>query len=305
MNLRQLEYFVRIAELGSFSRAALVLGIAQPALSRQLRLLEADLGTPLLQRTGRGAVPTEAGVRLLAHASGILRLTAAAREDLATDRGEPTGRIVIALPPSMARLLTLHLVEGFRDTLPRARLAVVEGLSTHIGEWIATGRVDLGLMLNPAPLAAIETRPILDEPLCLISPAPARRAAAPAAPLPFAELPRFPLVIPEPMHVIRKLIEAEAARAGLHLDIAWEISGVPAILELVRTGHGHAVLTEGAVRASGQATAFRVRPITAPDLMSRLCLALPARKPLSALMRAAISLLEGLARAHTGPDIDP
>ncbi|MDE2005953.1 MAG: LysR family transcriptional regulator [Rhodospirillales bacterium] len=298
MNLRQLESFLRVAELGSFSRAALVLGLAQPALSRQIRLLEEDLGAKLLRRTGRGAIPTEAGARLREHAGGILRLAAQAREDLAAERGEPTGRIVIALPPSMARLLTLRLVEGFRAALPRARLAVVEGLSTHIGEWIATGRVDLGLVLNPSPLGAIETRPILDEALCLVSPA---RPRAPSAKLPFAELARYPLVIPEPMHVIRKLVETEAARARLSLDIAWEISGVPAILELVRTGHGHAVLTEGAVRASGQAAAFGLRRITSPDLTSRLCLAVPARGPLSPLMQAAIRLLEGLVRAHSNP----
>ena len=152
MNLRQLDYFVRVAELGSFSKAAQILNIAQPALSRQVRLLETDLRATLLQRTGRGVVLTEAGKRLFDHSVGILQLVSRVREDIESSRGEPAGRIVVGLPPSMGRLLTLPLVEEFRRVLPKARLAIVEGLSTHLSEWISTGRVDLGLLYNPCLL---------------------------------------------------------------------------------------------------------------------------------------------------------
>ena len=154
MNLKQLEYFVRVAELGSFSKAALILNIAQPALSRQVRLLETDLHATLLQRTGRGEVLTEAGKRLFDHSIGILQLVSRVREDIASSRDEPAGRLVVGLPPSMGRLLTLPLVEEFRRVLPKARLAIVEGLSTHLSEWISTGRVDLGLLHNPESQAA-------------------------------------------------------------------------------------------------------------------------------------------------------
>ncbi|MCZ7653695.1 MAG: LysR family transcriptional regulator [Rhodocyclaceae bacterium] len=139
----------RVAELGSFSKAALILNIAQPALSRQVRLLETDLHATLLQRTGRGVVLTEAGKRLFDHSIGILQLVSRVREDIASSRDEPAGRLVVGLPPSMGRLLTLPLVEEFRRVLPKARLAIVEGLSTHLSEWISTGRVDLGLLHNP------------------------------------------------------------------------------------------------------------------------------------------------------------
>ena len=128
MNLKQLEYFVRVAELGSFSKAAIILNIAQPALSRQVRLLETDLHATLLQRTGRGVVLTEAGKRLFDHSIGILQLVSRVREDIESSRGEPAGRIVVGLPPSTGRLLTLPLVEEFKRVLPKARLAIVEGL---------------------------------------------------------------------------------------------------------------------------------------------------------------------------------
>ena len=307
MNLKQLAYFVRVAELGSFSKASVILDIAQPALSRQVQILETDLHARLLLRTGRGVVLTEAGKRLYSHAVAILQLVSQAREDLESNRDEPTGRVVVGLTPSMSRLLTLPLVKGFKEDLPNASLSIVEGLSTHIAEWIASGRVDLGIMLNPDPNPALEMQPVVDEPLCLVGPAPARKSrsnhGADSAPLPFAELPKYPLVIPDRSHVIRKMVETQAALAGLKLQIAWELSGVPSILDLVRAGHGHAVLTRGAVLASGYASALSARPLVNPRLVSKLCLATSAYKPTTPLMRRALSMLAHLLLSSVG-DID-
>jgi len=298
MNLTQLRYFIRVAEMGSFSKAAIELDVAQPALSRQVRLLETDLRVTLLQRTGRGVLLTEAGKRLYDHAVSILQLVAHAREDISANRGEATGRIVIGLPPSMGRMLTLPLVDAFKQHLPRARLAIVEGLSAHIVEWISTGRVDLGLIHNPDANPAIETIHVLDEPLCLVS--ASKGAARKAAPLPFTELVKLPLVLPEPSHAIRKLLETQAALAGLKLNIAYEVSSVSAILELVRSGHGHAVLAPSAIAASGQATAFRMRPLAESVLRSTLCMAVSAHKPATPLLKQATRLLRELVEASAG-----
>lgn len=301
MNLTQLTYFIRVAEMGSFSKAAIELDIAQPALSRQVRLLETDLHTTLLQRTGRGVVLTEAGKRLFEHSVGILQLVARAREDLEATRDEPTGRIVVGLPPSMGRVLTLPLVDEFKRALPKARLAIVEGLSAHIVEWISTGRVDLGLVHNPGANPAIQTTPVLDEPLWLVSAAAkGRRSAAPrvSAPLAFADLPEFPLVVPEHTHAIRKLLETQAALTGVKLQIAWEVSSVQSILDLVRHGHGHAVLARSAVLASDQPKAFDVRPLAEAALKSRLCLAVSAHKPATPLVKQAERMLRELLRSR-------
>lgn len=292
MNLVQLRYFVRVAEMGSFSKAAIELDVAQPALSRQVRLLETDLHVTLLQRTGRGVLLTDAGKRLYEHAIGILQLVAHAREDLSANRDEATGRIVIGLPPSMGRMLTLPLVDAFRQHLPKARLAIVEGLSAHIVEWISTGRVDLGLVHNPDANPAIETLHVLDEPLCLVS--AARGPARKQPPLPLADLAKLPLVLPEHSHAIRKLLETQAALSGLKLNIAYEVSSVSAILELVRSGHGHAVLAPSAIAASGQAAAFRMRPLAEGVLTSTLCMAVSAHKPATPLVKRSMRLLHEL-----------
>lgn len=307
MNLKQLEYFVRVAELGSFSKAALVLNIAQPALSRQVRLLETDLHVNLLTRNGRGVVLTEVGQRLFDHSIGILQLVARATEDIEAARDEPAGRIVIGLPPSMGRLLTQPLVEGFRRSLPKARLAIVEGLSAHLAEWIATGRVDVGLLHNPEPQAALEVTPVLDEPLGVVSPAGAgaTKKAGAAATVTLAELARLPLILPERSHAIRKLLETQAALTGHKLNVALEISSVQSILELVRGGHGHAILTPTALVASGQPDAFVLRRLVEPGLTSTLCLAVSAHKPATPLTKHVLRLLRELILAAAKPMLPP
>ncbi|OYU73535.1 MAG: LysR family transcriptional regulator, partial [Burkholderiales bacterium PBB5] len=230
MNFKQLEYFVHVAELGSFSKAALVLHIAQPALSRQVRALEVDLHETLLLRNGRGVALTEAGRRLYEHATGILQAVAAAQGDMGASRDLPTGRITVGLPPTLSRQLTVPLIDAFQRRCPQARLAIVEGLSSHIGEWISTGRVDLGLVYSPEAHSALEIVPVLEEPLCLVSLVSGSADPDAGRAVPLADLPDYPLIVPERGHSIRRLLENQAGLAGVRLQIVWEVSSVAAII---------------------------------------------------------------------------
>ncbi|MGA8863197.1 MAG: LysR substrate-binding domain-containing protein [Gallionella sp.] len=292
MNLNQLEYFVRTAEMGSLSKAAIVLNIAQSALSRQIRLLEADLRVTLMLRNGRGVVLTEPGKRLFDHSIAILQLVSRVREDIDAARDEPVGSIVVGLPPTMGRMLTLPLVEGFKQVFPKARLAIVEGLSTHLAEWVSTGRVDISVLHNPDSQPSIEIIPVLQEPLVLVSPADGKLAKT--ATINFSELVNYPLIVPERAHAIRKLIETQAALTGLKLQIAWEISSVRSIIDLVRAGHGHAVLSRNAIKNEQMPEAFIVQPLENPQLLSTLCMAISAHKPITPLTRHVMDLLRGL-----------
>jgi LysR family nitrogen assimilation transcriptional regulator len=303
MNLKQLEYFVHVAELGSFSKAALVLGIAQPALSRQVRALEVDLRETLLLRNGRGVELTEPGRRLMEHGVAILQQMERAREDIVSGRDEPAGAIVIGLPPSIGRQLTLPLIDAVRRRLPRARLSVVEGLSAHITEWILTGRVDIGLVHNPGPEPALETTPVLAEDLCLITRRDAAGERHPRRrPLKLRELPAWPLIVPERSHTMRKLLEAQAALAGIKLEVAWEVSSIPSIIDLVCAGYGNAVLSASAVNASGRASELSVQPLVEPRLTSVLCLAASATRRATPLQRQAAQLLTELVAALLAGD---
>jgi LysR family nitrogen assimilation transcriptional regulator len=302
MNLKQLEYFVHVAELGSFSKAAVMLDIAQPALSRQVRGLETELRQQLFLRNGRGVALTEAGKRLFDHSVAIMQLVSHAREDLGANRDAPVGRVTIGLPPSIGRQLTLPLIDRFKRELPTARLAVVEGLSTHIVEWVTTGRVDVGLVYNPDAQAGIEITPLLQEALALVSPAPKgkdkgkRARTAPPVPLPIKELSTYPLIVPERVHAMRRLLETQAALAGVKLDIAWEVSSVPSIIDLVCAGYGHAVLTASGVAASARASELVVRKLVEPTPLSVLCLAVSAHKRPTPLAKHTMRLVTELIR---------
>ena len=292
MNLNQLNYFIHVAEHGSFSKAALVLGVAQPALSRQVRALETELRETLLLRNGRGVELTEAGRRLLEHGQGILHLVAQAREDLTSQRDEPVGRIVVAMPPTQARLHTLALVQAFRAQMPRARLAVVEGFSVHITEWMTSGRADLALVYNPEPLPALEILPLAQEQLCLVSP----RDAAPRRPITLRELSRYPLVMPQRGHIFRKRMESAAAIAGVQLNVEWEIASVPAILELVAAGIGHAALGEQALKLFERPDELAVTRFRDVDISTTLCLVTPAQKRSTPLTQRTAALLMRLVK---------
>ena len=291
MDLKQLEYFVNVVDLGGFSRAGRVLGIAQPAISRQIRSLEVELRQSLLLRNGRGAVPTEAGKRLLEHARGILQQVDRARREVDETKDAPVGHVVVGLPPTVARHLTLPVVREFRQRYPGGSLSIVEGLSATIHEWLLVGRVDVGIVYNPLASPAVDVRPLVDEPLCLIARKPKSRVART---LKLRELPHFPLIIPSRPHAIRMLVETQLAVLGLRPNVAMEIDAVPAILELVAEGHGNAVLSPPALAGVEAARALHARAIVQPRLLSKLALVTSAQRPSTPIQQRTIELIERL-----------
>ena len=303
MDLLQLRYFVRVAELGSFTRAAAALGVAQPALSRQVRLLEVELRQNLLTRNGRGAVPTEAGALLLEHGRGILHQVERAREELAQVRGGLAGRVALGLPPSVARALAVPLMQAFRAELPAARLAISEGLSTGMQEQLASGRLDLAVLYNAQPMAGLEIAPLAREELLLVQRAHDGR---PRGAIGLRALARLPLVIPSRPNAIRMHVEAELAAAGLKPEVALEIDGVAAILDLVEGGAGCAVLSRHAVASAARPQAFAVRRIAGrqASLTIALYTAVSALRPATQTQQQVLALVRRLARERLAPAAD-
>ena len=304
MDLKQIEYFVRVAELGSFTRAAAALDVAQPALSRQVRQLEVELRQNLLTRNGRGAVPTEAGKLLLEHGRGILHQVERAREELGRVRGALAGRVAVGLPPSITRALAVPLTLAFRQRMPQATLSLSEGLSTGMQESLASGRLDIAVIYNAAPSPGIDLSPLADEDLFLVQARhkPGQRVPPRAVTLP--ELARLPLVIPSRPNAIRMQVEAALGHLGLQPTIAFEIDAVAAILELVADGAGCAVLSDNAVRTSGRARAFSMRPIGSPPLRSRLCLAVSSQRPATLTQQSTLGLIREIAAQTLGAEPD-
>ena len=296
MDLKQLEYFVRVAEMGSFTRAAQALDVAQPALSRQVRLLEVELRQTLLTRNGRGATPTEAGKLLLEHGRGILHQVARAREELARVRGGLAGRVALGLPPSMARVLTVPLTRAFRQRLPDARLSISEGLSVSMQERLLTGHIDIAVLYNAQPSPGLELIPLGAEELMLIEVRPpGLHEDPPPPPVTLAEIVSMPLVIPSRPNAIRMAVEAEMAALGHQPDIALEIDGVPAILDLVADGAGSAILSRHAVTKSIRPSDFSMRSILRADgtpMMIPLFAATSALRPSTRTQQLTLDLIK-------------
>jgi LysR family nitrogen assimilation transcriptional regulator len=303
MNLKQLECFLQVAELGSFSRAALFLSMPQPLLSRYVRQLEMDLRQSLLIRTGRGVTPTEAGRLFLAHARGILHQVARAREEIEEIRGTPIGQVAIGLPPTVGRVLTVPMITEFRARFPQARLKITDGLSIHLLDWLGTGRLDVAVAYNVAWTPTFEITSLLEQPLYLICPG-SRGAPSPQteAPVPFVELPGYPLIIPARPNAMRMFIEAQFASAGVKMNVAWEVDGVPPILDLVHQGYGYAVLPLAAVHEDLVQGPFVARPIVEPDLVIPLSLVTSSQRPMTPLVRQVIDLLRQAVRKQLTPE---
>jgi LysR family nitrogen assimilation transcriptional regulator len=292
MDLKQLEYFVHVAELGSFTRASAALDVAQPALSRQIRQLEVELRQNMLIRNGRGVTLTEAGKVLLEHGRGILHQVERAKEEVARVRGALTGRVAVGLPPSLSRALTVPLTRAFRAQLPDANLCIREGLSVSILESLVSGRLDITLLYNASATPDIELEPLMDDELCLIRPA----RGQPPRPVPLEELAATPLIIPSRSNAIRMQLESTLAAAGLSPNIAFEIDGVAAILELVADGAGCAVLSRNAIAISDKAAQLQAHPIT-PPLLCRISLATSAHRPTTLIQQATIRLIREVLQA--------
>ncbi len=313
MDLKQLEYFVRVAELGSFTRASIALDIAQPALSRQIRLLEVELRQNLLTRNGRGALPTEAGNLLLKHGRGILHQVAVAREELGAVRGALAGRVSIGLPPSLSRLITVPLTHAFRQQLPQAHLTLTEGFSVLMLEGLRVGNLDMAVLYNTEHSPEVEMTTLHTEELVLISRRtgvkPAARASSTAGksaparqPISLAEVADLPLILPSRPNAFRILVEGEIIAMGRQPQITLEVDGLNAILSLVREGLGHAVLPGYTLSNFDDPTPFAVRSIHSPRIMSTLMLVRSARRPSTETQKSAMDVVKTVVMEAMRPD---
>jgi LysR family nitrogen assimilation transcriptional regulator len=300
MDLKQLEYFVRVAELGSFTRASIALDIAQPALSRQIRLLEVELRQNLLTRTGRGALPTEAGKLLLKHGRGILHQVEVAREELGAVRGGLAGRVSIGLPPSLSKLITVPLTQAFRQRLPHAQLTLTEGFSMLMQEGLRVGNLDMAVLYNAERSPELETITLHSEELVLISrkgsiKAPAKKGSAgKRQPISLAEVAALPLILPSRPNAFRILIEGEMITIGCKPQITLEVDGLNAILSLVREGMGHAVLPSYTLSNVEDPAPFTLRSIRSPRIMSELMLVRSSRRASTDTQKMAIDVVRAV-----------
>jgi DNA-binding transcriptional LysR family regulator len=248
MDLRQLEIFARVAALGSFSRAAEALGLSQPTVSEHIRGLESELGLRLLDRLGRGAVATRAGELLLEYALRMLALQREARQALAGFQGRMAGALPVGASTIPGEYLLPRLVGRFREKYPEITVSLLIADSATVIDWVASGRVEVGVAGARPPHRPVEYRELsLDEEVLVV---PAGHRWQGRAEVSLAELAGEPMVVRERGSGTRAALEAALAEAGLELGrlrVVGEMGSTQAIKQAVKAGLGVSVVSAVAV----------------------------------------------------------
>ncbi|TXN27420.1 LysR substrate-binding domain-containing protein [Methylobacterium sp. WL19] len=276
MDLRQLRYFVQIAESGNVSRAAEVLGVAQPSLSQQIRNLENELGAELLFRHARGVTPTEQGLTFYEHARRILHEVERAKDTVRSQATSPSGRISIGLPTSACRGLALPLHEETAKVLPNITLHIVEAMSGTLDEWIQAGRLDVALLYDHKAFEHVAWTEMMIEDLMLIM--PSGHPIACQDQIGFRDVFRLPLplVLPGRPNILRVVIEQLAARHEV-TPTAIDCESLPAIAELVRSKKYAAIMPHFALSAEIARGEMVAIPIVDPTPSWRLSVVVSQR----------------------------
>ncbi|MEJ8569910.1 LysR family transcriptional regulator [Microbaculum marinum] len=270
VDIRRLRYFFAVCDNGGFSKAAPVIGIAQPALTRQVRLLEQELGVELVTRNGRSAVPTEAGARLLGEAKTHIEELDLLFERLRQDFNGAAGDIRLGVCPTIAPLFLNHIMDSMRHG---GRVSVVEAYSGDLERLMASRRLDLAISYLGANDARAENIPLLTERLVLAGP-----PLDVADPAPFAALAGLRLILPSPIHQLRRIVDRVAADRGVALRPALELDSLTAVKAMIEEAdHGyHTVLPYHSVAADAAQGRYCLWQIDDADMVRTIALLCPS-----------------------------
>lgn len=266
LDLRQLHYFIALAEHGSISAAAAALGLAQPSVSENITKLEQKLDTQLAIRGPRGVTLTEAGRMLASQGRDLLVASVILAENVRQVGGEIRGPVSIGFPPSLGLLLSVPLAETIYSELPNVRLHVAEALSVHVFELIEAEKLDLGCVFEIPDSAVFETHPIMTEEMFIVAapdnlPALADADASGMPTVKVEALRELPLVMPSPSQGVRRLVERYARACGVALNVVIEMDSLPQMIEIVGRASAYTILPHVAVAkvaAAGQLTLIRI-----------------------------------------------
>lgn len=302
MDIRQLNYFVQVVEKGSISRAAVFLHIAQPALSRQITVLEVELKQRLLVRNGRGVTTTLAGERLLNHARTILQLFDRASEDMENARLGRVGSLAIGMPSSLSSAISTELISTLYAELPEAKVHILNGRSTQIQEWILSGRLDMAVLFDAPNSPMLEVHELFEEKLHFYEQSSAGAANETGPDITLAELAEQPLIITSRPNRVRELLENALSRHGSKLLLDSEIDSLDTTFVQVRAGKGKTVATLRSRRTATTAgQGLRARKIVEPEIGLKVQIVLRARRLNNRLHDTAFRLLHDLCMDVLSP----
>lgn len=270
MDLRQLQTLLVVAEVGSLKKAAVRLRIVETALSRQIRLLEEELRTPLFERHGRGLTPTDAGRRMIDRVRPLVAELDQIRTEMQSRRAAVTGRVAIGLPWLLLDAISARLATGFISEHPAVNIRLVGGVSNQLRRMLQAGDLDIGLFFDIEPPADPLITPLFSERMLLVG----GRSCGYRLdrPLPFSHLGKVPLALPERDEPFRAHLEALAHDRRLALDVRFEVGALQALRALAVNGLAHIFASLHAVRADLEAGLLTAAPIDKPRIRRTLML---------------------------------
>ncbi|MBK0392552.1 LysR family transcriptional regulator [Ramlibacter algicola] len=262
LDSRRLFYFFHVARLGSLSTAEAVLGVVQSAISRQLQQLEADVGEQLLLRTGRGVTLTPAGELLFAQAEAILLEMSATVEKLDQLKRRPaSGTITIASPPAFSNVYMPEVVQRFVTTFPDVHLVAYEASTGQVYDFLASGQVDLAIVLHESSSHKLAMQKLVVEPLMVV--VGASHPVARSRSVVREKLTELELILPVASHGSRALVETYCEEGGIHLDPRLRLDSLGMTKAVLRNGRFATILPLVACAdevASGELVAIPLAP---------------------------------------------
>jgi len=262
LDSRRLFYFFNVARCGSFTAAERVLDVAQPTLTRTIQQLESDIGSQLLQRTGRGVMLTMQGQILYRHAESIFNNMAVAIEEIDVSRRKPAGRLTIATPPAFSATYMPEVIRRVLAKMPDIELSVLEASTGQVHDFLASGEVDLAVVLHPPTSQKVVLRKILTEELFLIVHHTHPFASAPS--ISRAQLAELELIIPANLHGSRQLMSRYFLEGGEDIASALQIDSLPITKAIIAQGSrfGSLLARRSCAEqlATGQFAAVALRP---------------------------------------------
>ena len=286
MDIKQLRYFIAIAEEGSLSAAAQRVHVAQPSLSQHVLTLERDLDVRLLERSPRGVSLTQAGEVLLSHAREIVTALETATDAVRRSGAEPVGDVSFGLPSSVSMVLSVPLAETVRLELPKVRLRAIEAMSGFIQTWLEDQSIDLGILYDVSAVRHLKYRQLMTEDLFFFSAPDAWPFdKPPGSAVKLSELPPIELVLPSKHHGLRIMIDRFTRSHGIQLNVATEMDALSQIKTMVSRGSGYTVLAPAAAFDFVERGELIMAPIIEPRMTRPVYLVRNPSKPVTAASR--------------------
>lgn len=291
LTARQMQALVTVADKGNISHAALDVQMSQPSLSRLISRLEADLETDLFVRDGRGVTPTEAGHRFVEHAREAVRHMNEMEDEIRSLDGKLRGRICVAMPDTVGHALFLPLIDRVRSLHPDVELRVMGSHPNNLPLSISAGESDVGIVSDAHKHGGLHLTPLATEHLHLVG---AATWKAPAS-IPLADVEPLPLALPAIQPGLRPVIERAFGSAGLRPNVIMELDSQDALIEVLRTGRAHSIMSFAGVLRSVERGILAASQITSPSIDRTLFTALPEGRPATRLMRVIESIVHDVA----------